>query len=247
MDKKKATRPVTPTADEARAALRRLANPAKARLLQGFFKTAPGEYGEGDVFLGVVMPRIHELTAKFRALPLTQLRSLLRGGVHEERMLAVLVAVEQYRKGDEKVRRSIFDFYLAHTRWVNNWDLVDQSAHLIVGPQVFGGNPALLKKLSKSASLWERRIAIIATLHFIRHGRFTETLALAVAYLGDTEDLMHKASGWMLREVGKRDAAVLRAFLTRYGKRMPRTMLRYAIEKFSPAERKNWLTSTKGR
>lgn len=234
-----------PTAAEARAALRRLARPAKAKLLQGFFKTGPGEYGEGDVFLGVTMPQIRSLTAKLQGMPLPEIRALLRSGIHEERMLALLLAVRRYEKGAEAERLAVFRFYLAHTRWVNNWDLVDLSAHLIVGPQIFEGDRELLSRLCASKNLWERRIAMLSTFHFIRKGRFNETLTLAEALLDDPEDLMHKASGWMLRELGKRDASALRAFLSRHGARMPRTMLRYAIEKFTPAERKKWLDSTR--
>jgi 3-methyladenine DNA glycosylase AlkD len=230
---------------EIRAEIRRLADLEKAKLLQRFFKTAPGQYGEGDVFAGITVPAIRKLVRKYRNIPLDGAVELLRSPIHEERLLALLIMVEQYRKGDDSVRERIYRLYLKNTRHINNWDLVDLSAGHIVGAHLDGTDHTPLYRLARSKSLWERRIAILATFHDIMRGTPDHTLALADILLADRHDLIHKAVGWMLREVGKRcDAEILREFLrTRY-RSMPRTMLRYAIERFAPNERKAYLTGT---
>jgi 3-methyladenine DNA glycosylase AlkD len=230
------------TLAEARAALRAHASPETARVLQGFFKTAPGQYGAGDVFLGVKVPPVRALAKRCRDLPPADVLELLRSPYHEERLLALFVLVLRYAKGDGAVRQQVYDLYLANTRFVNNWDLVDVSAHLIVGPHLAGRQGgATLSRLARSASVWERRIAVIATFHFIRRGEHAHTLRLAKLLLGDRHDLMHKAVGWMLREVGKRDGAALRSFLDEHHTAMPRTMLRYAIERFPADERARYM------
>jgi 3-methyladenine DNA glycosylase AlkD len=227
---------------EIQAEIRRLADPEKAKILQRFFKTAPGQYGEGDVFAGITVPVIRKLVRKYRDIPLDGAAELLRSPIHEERLLALLIMVEQYRKGDDSVREQIYRLYLKNTRHINNWDLVDLSAGHIVGAHLDGTDHAPLYRLARSKSLWERRIAILATFHDIMRGIPDHTLALADVLLEDRHDLIQKAVGWMLREVGKRCSAdTLRAFLrTRYCA-MPRTMLRYAIERFPQSERKAWL------
>jgi 3-methyladenine DNA glycosylase AlkD len=234
------------TPDEARTALRAHADPDTARVLQGFFKTGPGQYGAGDVFLGVKVPPIRALARRCRDLPLADVTELLRSRFHEERTLALFVLVLQYAGGDDARRQQVYDLYLANTAFINNWDLVDASAHLIVGPHLASGRagqPRLtpLLALAGSASLWERRIAMIATLHFVRRRQFAPTLRIATLLLPDKHDLIHKAVGWMLREVGNRDVDVLRAFLDEHHRSMPRTMLRYAIERLEPDERRRYM------
>jgi 3-methyladenine DNA glycosylase AlkD len=220
------------TLDDVRARLREQADPEDARNLQRFFKTGPGEYGEGDVFIGVRVPVVRGIAKEFRALPLEDAAELLRSPVHEERLLALLILVGAYAKGDDVLRGRIFDFYLANTRFINNWDLVDSSAEHLLGAHLRGGDRSLLDRLARSELLWERRIAIMATFHFIRRGEFTDTLRIAALLLHDGHDLIHKAVGWMLREVGKRDREAEEAFLREHCRAMPRTMLRYAIERF---------------
>ncbi|MBN1268050.1 MAG: DNA alkylation repair protein [Kiritimatiellae bacterium] len=213
-------------------ALRRLGSPKKAAFLQTFFKTGPGEYGAGDIFLGVTVPDARKLAREHLDLPLPSLLRLLRSPVHEERLVALLILVERFRKGDEAERKRIYDLYLGNTHYINNWDLVDLSVEYIVGPWLFSRSRKPLYRLARSRSLWERRIAIVATYDFIRQGQFDDTLCIARILLNDAEDLIHKATGWMLREVGKRDRAVLERFLDREAARMPRTALRYALERF---------------
>jgi len=225
--------------------IKRLADPEKAKILQRFFKTGPGQYGEGDVFAGVTVPVIRKLVRKYRDLPLKDTAEIMQSPVHEERLLALLILVEKYRRGDDATRKRIYGLYLKNTRTINSWDLVDLSAEHIVGAWLAGGDREKLYGLAKSKSLWERRIAIVATFHDIKRGHPDHTLALADVLMGDRHDLIHKAVGWMLREVGKRCSPdTLRAFLrTRY-RSMPRTMLRYAIERFPADERKAYLTGT---
>lgn len=217
------------------------ADAASVPVLQGFFKTGPGQYGEGDVFVGVRAPAMRAVCRECRGADLEAIYPLLRSGVHEERALALLMLVDAFTRGDEARKRAIYGAYLAHTAFINNWDLVDSSAAQIVGGWLSDKSRAPLRRLAKSSSLWERRIAIIATFHFIRRGEFEETFRIADLLLRDSHDLVHKAVGWMLREVGNRDAAAERRFLKdRYAK-MPRTMLRYAIEKFPEKERQRYL------
>ncbi len=230
-----------PSFSAVRAAVRRLANPAKAKVLARFFKIGKGEYGEGDKFLGVVVPQSRAIARQFSALPLADITQLLRSKIHEERLVALLILVHRFEHGRPVEQNRIARFYLGSIRYINNWDLVDLSAPKILGPYLWGKPQALLWKLVKSKNIWERRIAVLTTFEFIRRGRYTETLKLARLLQGDDHDLMHKAVGWMLREVGKRDVRVLEAFLrTRY-RHMPRTMLRYAIERLPEARRRAYL------
>ena len=225
---------------EAARRLRDFASEERAAVSRRFFKTGPGQYGEGDEFLGVRVPDLRTVVREFRSLTPDELLPLLHSKWHEERLLAVVILTEQYKRSD---RNAIYKLYLANTKFINNWDLVDASAPQIVGAHLFERSRAPLRKLAKSKSLWERRIAIIATQHFIRNGDFDDTLAIAEMLLGDGEDLIHKATGWMLREVGNRDRARLLAFLDEHVTSMPRTMLRYAIEKFPEELRKRYLTA----
>ncbi len=228
-------------AREAEARLRALADETTAEGMRRFFKTGPGQYGEGDCFLGIKATPLRQLAREFRALPPDEAKKLLGSAFHEARMLALLVLVQQFDKGDEPSRKTIYELYRANTARVNNWDLVDASAPAIVGGFLAQRDRGPLSDLAGSASLWERRIAIVATQHFICRGDFADTLRLAGLLLGDQEDLIHKAVGWMLREVGKRDQAVLEGFLVGHRQRMPRTMLRYAIERFAEPKRQQFL------
>jgi 3-methyladenine DNA glycosylase AlkD len=235
------------TAEEAETRLRALADDTVAAGMRRFFKTGPGQYGAGDHFLGIKAAPLHRLARELRCLPLEESRKLLSSGDHEARMLALLVLVGAFEKGDEPCRQAIYDLYLASTERVNNWDLVDASAPGIVGGFLAERKRTPLFRLAVSPSLWERRIAIVATQHFIRRGDFADTLRLAELLLGDREDLIHKAAGWMLREVGKRDQTVLEGFLAEHCRSMPRTMLRYAIERFDEARRQQYLRGDSGR
>ena len=210
-------------------------------MLQGFFRTGPGQYGEGDVFIGVRVPEVRAVCRECRDAPLAAVLALLESRIHEERLLALLLLVHAFERGDDTTRRRIFDAYLAHTAFINNWDLVDLSAYAIVGGYLASRSRAPLARLARSHSLWERRIAIVSTFHFIRRGDLAETLRIADLLLNDPHDLIHKAVGWMLREAGKRDGAALRTFLDARHQRMPRTMLRYAIERFDEPERQRYL------
>lgn len=229
------------TAQQIRKRLRQFASPEKARLLQGFFKTGPGQYGEGDVFLGVVVPDIRRTAKEFRGTSIPELRTLLLTGVHEERLLALLMLVHAYEKGDDAVRRKIYALYLKSTKHINNWDLVDLSAPRIVGKHLMNRDRKVLYALARSRDLWKRRIAVLATFMFISEGDFDDALAIAALLLPDEHDLIHKAVGWMLREVGKRSLATEERFLKRHYKNMPRTMLRYAIERFPETKRLRYL------
>jgi 3-methyladenine DNA glycosylase AlkD len=233
------------TLQDIHAEIRRLADPEKAKILQRFFKTGPGQYGEGDVFAGITVPVTRKLARKYRDIFLGDTAELLQSPIHEERLLALLILVEKFRRGDDATRRRIYGLYLKNTRFINNWDLVDLSAERIVGAYLDGTDRAPLYRLARSKNLWERRIAILATFHDIKRGTPDHTLALADVLLSDPHDLIHKSVGWMLREVGKRCSPdTLREFLrTRYH-RMPRTMLRYAIERFPADERASYLSGT---
>jgi len=231
------------TAEEAKRTLRKLADPKAAQFLAGFFKTGPGQYADGDKFLGIKVPITRDVAKNFIEMPLSQLRILIRSEWHEERLMALVLLVNQFAKGNEEQRRAIYEFYLQHTRYINNWDLVDMSAPGIVGRYLMDHSRAILKKLTVSKMLWERRIAIVSTQYLIRKDQHADTLALSKMLLKDSEDLMHKAVGWMLREVGKRDRPTLVGFLNQHRLKMPRTALRYAIEHFSPAERARFLSS----
>lgn len=229
---------------EVRRALAALGSAERATAAARYFKTGKGEYGEGDVFLGVPVPQQRKVARAFAALPLPDVRALLKSKRHEERLTALMILVRQYERGDEAEQRARYDLYLRHTKWVNNWDLVDSSAPQIVGGHLLRRNRAVLTRLAKSKSLWERRIAVIATYAFIRAGEAETTFALARLLMDDPHDLIHKAVGWMLREVGKRVGEdALRGFLDENVARLPRTALRYAIERLPPAERKAWLSA----
>jgi 3-methyladenine DNA glycosylase AlkD len=230
------------TAREAQQRLRSVGSPEVAAVSARFFKTGPGEYGEGDVFIGVRVPVIRKLAGQFKTLPLSQVEIILHSAIHEERLLALVVMTLQFEKGDAAGRKRIYDLYLGNTQHINNWDLVDLSAPNIVGAYLESRSRRPLYRLAKSSSLWQRRIAILATFHFIRRDDFKDTLKIAEMLLPDTEDLIHKAVGWMLREVGKRNMTVEEGFLKDHAGRMPRTMLRYAIERFPERKRRAYLS-----
>ena len=230
------------TAKEVERELKRLGTPLRAASAAWFFKTAPGQYGHGDVFAGVTVPNQRKVARVAHGLSLSEIEKLLESPVHECRLTALLILVDHYKKGDEKLRAKIVKFYLAHTRQVNNWDLVDTSASRILGDYLLDKDRNVLYKLAKSKNLWERRIAVVATLAFIMKGESSDTLVLAETLLADQHDLIHKATGWMLREVGKRASrAALVKFLNAHKGEMPRVMLRYAIEHFSPEQRRAFL------
>jgi 3-methyladenine DNA glycosylase AlkD len=241
---KTAARPITLTSLKREA--RDLADPAVAAHSRTYFKTGPGEYGEGDAFLGLRVPALRALVRKYRTLPHTDAVKLLKSEWHEERLLGVLLLVRAYERGDERQKERIHRDYLKNAKRINNWDLVDSSAPQIVGAHLTPANVGLLVKLAKSKNLWERRIAIIATQHFIRKGEFRPTLTIAELLMDDREDLIHKAVGWMLRELGNRNREVLDTFLSKRYPRMPRTMLRYAIERHPEKERKAYLAGIAG-
>jgi 3-methyladenine DNA glycosylase AlkD len=226
----------------AKRMLRALGDPGIARHSQRFFKTGKGQYGAGDRFLGIRVPELRRQARALEALPLGEVSKLLGSPFHEERLCALLILVRQFGRGTDADRAKIYSRYLALTRHVNNWDLVDSSAPHIVGGYLELRSRQPLYRLARSKSLWERRIAIMATLHFIRLGQFDDTLRLAERLLEDAEDLIHKAAGWMLREVGNRNRGVEERFLRAHYEEMPRTMLRYAIEKLPERRRKAYLT-----
>lgn len=226
------------------AALKSEADPEKAEFLPRFFKTGKGEYGEGDRFLGVTVPKQRRIARQFRKLPEKETAKLLADPRHECRLTALLILVDQYQRGDEDSRERIAQFYLDHLDRVNNWDLVDSSAHKILGPHLENGDRGLLDELAASDHLWKQRVAIIATFHFINQDDFQDAKRIARTLLDHEHDLIHKAVGWMLREMGKRDRQELEAFLKSRYKKMPRTMLRYAIEKLPETQRKRYLAGT---
>lgn len=221
--------------------LQELSNPERVRILQRFFKTAKGEYGEGDVFVGLYVPEIRKLAREYRDLPLPEAVDLLHSPIHEARLLALLILVGAYARGNAALRERIYRLYLDHKRFINNWDLVDASAEHVVGRHLLDRSRAPLHALAASGLLWDRRISVMATFHFIKRGEFAETLRIAERLLRDREDLIQKATGWMLREIGKRDRAAEEAFLKVHCRIMPRTMLRYAIEKFPEELRQRYL------
>lgn len=225
-----------------RRALRRAARPDKIAILSSFFKTGPGEYGAGDRFLGVPVPTQRRIARDHRAMSLDAVVDLLRGPIHEERLTALLILLEKFKIGSPAERSALHRFYVRHLHRVNNWDLVDCSAATLVGEALEGKSHALLDRLARSANWWDRRVAMIATHHFTKKGDPKPALRLARRLLSDPHDLMHKAVGWMLREVGKRcSEKALRGFLHCHGREMPRTALRYAIERMSPEHRRSML------
>ncbi len=218
--------------------LQNLADPEKAAILARFFKTGKGQYGEGDIFLGVVVPKQRTVAKKYAGLGLSDIQELLSSKVHEHRLVALLILVDKYKKADSEAKGEIARFYLKHTKQINNWDLVDLSAPNILGDYLLDRDRSLLYRLAGSKNLWERRISVMSTLAFISRKDFGDTLRIAEVLLDDDHDLIHKAVGWMLREVGKRDPQTEEAFLKKHYRRMPRTMLRYAIERFEEKKRR---------
>ena len=227
---------------EIKAELAAVSSPAKAAVLQRFFKTGPGQYGEGDVFIGVVVPEQRKIAKRHAAsLPLEGIAKLLASEVHEERLTGLLILVSKYQKAAVAHRAEIAAFYQRSLPRINNWDLVDLSAPQILGAWLLDKDKAPLYSLAQSPHLWSRRVAIVATHSFIRAGEFADTLAIAELLLKDRDDLIHKAVGWMLREVGKRSESVLESFLAKRAAVMPRTALRYAIERLAPEKRRTYL------
>lgn len=222
-------------------ALRQLADPERAVVLQRFFKTGKGQYAEGDRFLGVVVPQSRRVATAYQTLDPLSLKELMGSPFHEERLIALFILVLQFNTASEPERKSIYQFYCRHLDHVNNWDLVDSSASQIVGTYLADKDVSPLYRWARAESLWHRRIAIVATFHFIRNQRFHETIEISEMLLQDKHDLIHKAVGWMLREVGKRDRAVLEVFLDQHCGHMPRTMLRYAIEHFPKKARDQYM------
>ncbi|MDP3998730.1 MAG: DNA alkylation repair protein [bacterium] len=219
--------------------LAKLQVPKNPAILGRFFKTGKGQYGEGDVFLGLSVPQQREVAKKYSGLTFKKLQELLSGKIHEYRQTALFILTAKYKKSDKAEKRKIFDFYLKNTKNINNWDLVDLSAPNIVGDYLLDNNRSILYKLARSKNLWEKRIAMLSTYAFIRKGQFEDALKISEILLNDTHDLIHKAVGWMLREVGKKNQNAEENFLQKYCRQMPRTMLRYAIEKF-PEEKRNY-------
>ena len=226
------------------ADLQQLADPQQAEILQRFFKTGKGQYGERDIFLGIKVPEQRKVAKKHPDLSLKEIQRLLSSRIHEHRLTALFILIAQYQKAGPRKKKIIFDFYLKNTKNINNWDLVDLSAPSIVGDYLLDKDRKVLYRLAESSLLWERRISVLATFSFIKNDQFDDCLKIAEILLKDEHDLIHKAVGWMLRETGKRDQAVEEEFLKEYGRVMPRTMLRYAIEKFEEKKRKAYLIQT---
>jgi 3-methyladenine DNA glycosylase AlkD len=221
--------------------LQKLGSPEKAEILQRFFKTGKGQYGEGDIFLGIMVPEQRKLARKYSDLSLPKIQELLKSKIHEHRLVGLIILNEKYKKSDERNRANIFNFYLKNTKKINNWDLVDLSAPNIVGDFLSDKKKKILYDLASSENLWEKRISIIATSSFIRKSEFEDALRISRILMGDSHDLIHKAVGWMLREIGKKDLETLERFLREHYKSMPRTMLRYSIERFPEDKRKKYL------
>jgi 3-methyladenine DNA glycosylase AlkD len=218
--------------------LENLANPSKKEILQRFFKTGKGGYAEGDIFLGIVVPVQRQIAKKYYGIDLSEIEDLLNSKIHEHRLTALFILVDKFKKADQKEKKKIFYLYLKNTRHINNWDLVDLSAPNIVGNFLLDKDRSLIYKLARSANLWERRISVLATFEFIRNGEFEDIFKISEILINDKHDLIHKAVGWMLREVGKRiSEETEETFLKKYYKQMPRTMLRYAIERFDERKR----------
>ncbi len=226
---------------ELKKELLEVADKEQAVNLQRFFKTGKGEYGEGDIFYGIKVPVQRTIAKKHRDISLPELQELLNSPVHEERLVSLFILVDQYTKGDSKTKENIYAFYLKNTKKINNWDLVDLSAPKIVGAHLLNNDKEILFKLAKSSNLWEKRISILSTMFFIKNLQFETTFNLAEILLNDKHDLIHKAVGWMLREVGNKNINEEEKFLKKHYKKMPRTMLRYAIEKFPEVKRKAYL------
>lgn len=239
----------TPTAALARRALRQFASPERAALVARFFKTGKGEYGEGDVFIGPTVPECRLVAKEFRELPLAEIDKLVTSRVHEERLTGLFILVAQFRRAkDEGAREKVFRLYRKRLPFVNNWDLVDATAPEIVGGWLSDKPREWLDELAKSKSLWNRRVAMVATFYFIRRGESEDAIRIAGLLVNDRHDLIHKAVGWMLREVGKRASVpALEKFLRKHAATMPRTMLRYAIERLTPSEKEKWMGMARAR
>jgi 3-methyladenine DNA glycosylase AlkD len=221
--------------------LEELKNPEQAKNLQRFFKTGKGEYGEGDIFLGIKVPVQREIAEKYKELNLTKINELLKSKIHEHRLVGLIILVKKYKNSSEREKENLFNFYLNNTKFINNWDLVDLSAPKIVGNFLLNKDKKILYTLANSENIWNRRIAIISTFSFIQKMDFEDALAISEILLKDKHDLIQKAVGWALREIGKKDKKILEDFLKFHYKNMPRTMLRYAIEKFPEERRKSYL------
>jgi len=232
------------TVQQIQKRLKKLGNNKHAAISQRFFKTGPGEYGEGDIFIGIRVPVLRKLVKEYSNLSIEDAALLLRSKIHEERLLALLLLVRLFTTGDEATKSRVYGKYLENTEFVNNWDLVDSSAEHIVGAYLMNRSKAVLYRLAESEDLWERRISIMSTFHYVKRHEFTETLKIAKMLLFDRQDLIHKATGWMLREIGKRNLQTEENFLKIHYTEMPRTLLRYAIEKFPEQKRQRYL---KGR
>jgi 3-methyladenine DNA glycosylase AlkD len=226
---------------ELKTELGKLADPEKKLKLQQFFKTGKGQYGEGDIFIGVSVPDLRKKAKKYRQLPLLQVEALLHSEIHEHRLVALHILVGKYSRGTDLERKKIVELYLDNTTWINNWDLVDSSAHKILGEYYWDKPKNTLYRFAGSDNLWERRISVISTFAFISRGSFEDSLKIAEILLHDEHDLIHKAVGWMLREIGKRDLAKEEEFLIKHYKTMPRTMLRYAIERFEKEKKQFYM------
>ena len=224
---------------QLKSELEQLSNPSKAKIQSSFFKTSKGQYSEGDIFLGVTVPETRKIANKYLNLQLTEIQQLLSSKIHDHRLIALLILVENYKKTKDK---NIPQFYLQNLKQVNNWDLVDLSADKILGQYLLDKDKSILYKLAQSNNLWERRVAIISTFQFIKNNKFEDTLKISEILLNDKHDLIHKAVGWMLRELGKRNQELEEQFLKKHYQKMPRTMLRYAIEKFDEEKRKQYLS-----
>jgi len=231
--------------DQIKRDLLQLYDPNRAKKISGFFKTGKGQYGEGDLFLGIPVPEQRKVAKKYVGLSLNDLQELLNSKIHEYRFTALVILISKYRKAEKSSREEILSFYLKNTENINNWDLVDLSAPRIVGDYLVNKERSILYKLAKSNCLWERRISILSTFIFIDNNDFEDALNISELLLHDKHDLIHKAVGWALREIGKRDQDIEERFLTKYCLQMPRTMLRYAIEKFDEEKRKFYLTKKK--
>ena len=225
--------------------LEELSNKKIASHSYQFFKAYPGGYGEGDKFLGIRVPILRGISKKYRTITLEDIEKLIISEYHEIRLLSLFILVLHFKKAKEDEQKTICDFYLRHTEYINNWDLVDSSAHYILGPYLIDKDKQVLYQMAKSTLLWDRRIGMMTTFHFIKQGQFNDALNIAEILVNDNHDLIHKAVGWMLREIGNRDRKVEEEFLEKYYKTMPRTMLRYAIEKFSREERTEYLSGRK--
>jgi 3-methyladenine DNA glycosylase AlkD len=239
---------------ELQKELKKIADPVRAKNLQWYFKTGKGEYGEGDIFIGITVPKLREMVKKYSNLNIEQLQELIKSKIHEERLLALLILVNKYETTNHK--KICFHFYIKNLQHINNWDLIDLSAPEIIGTHLLNNDQIriklgnknflaspeqVLEELAKSESVWEKRISIISTFMFIKNNKFDYSLKIAQILLADKHDLIHKAVGWMLREIGKRDLQTEVKFLDKHYEKMPRTMLRYAIEKFPEKQRTMYL------